>query len=167
MNMSKNFAFGVGGLLTVAAIVVGWMLFSTPVPANAQTITVHKTPWCGCCTEWVDPLRDNGFDVVVKEAEDLSPVRAELDVPDGLMSCHTGEIEGYAIEGHVPAAEIARLLKERPQATGLSVPGMPQGSPGMESSNSPDTYDVVIFSPEQTGIYASYRGNRKLAGPAD
>ena len=165
--MSKNFAFGVGGLLTVAAIVVGWMLFSTASPAKAQTITVHKTPWCGCCAEWVDHLRDNGVKVVVKEEEDLSPVRTELDVPDRLMSCHTGEIEGYAIEGHVPAAEIARLLKERPNAAGLSVPGMPQGSPGMESSNPPDTHDVIVFSPEQTGIYASYRGNQKLDGPAD
>lgn len=165
--MSKNFAFGVGGLLTVAAIVVGWMLFSTASPAKAQTITVHKTPWCGCCAEWVDHLRDNGFKVVVKEEEDLSTVRAELNVPSRLMSCHTGEIEGYAIEGHVPAAEIARLLKERPNAAGLSVPGMPQGSPGMESSNPPDTHDVIVFSPEQTGIYASYRGNQKLDGPAD
>ena len=165
--MTRIFAFGIGGLLGIAAIAAGWLLFSTPLPASAQTITVHKTPWCGCCTEWVDHLRDNGFDVIVREEEDLSSVRDELSVPDRLMSCHTGEIEGYAIEGHVPAAEIARLLQERPQATGLSVPGMPQGSPGMESSNPPDTYDVVIFSPEQTGIYASYRGNQKLDGVAD
>jgi hypothetical protein len=165
--MSKNFALGAIGLLAIAAIVAGWMLFSTPSPAKAQTITVHKTPWCGCCTEWVGHLRDNGFHVVVKEEEDLSPVRAELGVPDRLMSCHTGEIDGYAIEGHVPAAEIIRLLKERPKATGLSVPGMPQGSPGMETSSPPDTYDVVIFSPDKTGTYASYRGNQKLEGVAD
>lgn len=165
--MTRNFAFGMGGLLAVAAIAAGWLLYSMPLPASAQTITVHKTPWCGCCTAWVNHLRENGLDVVVKEEEDLSPVRAELNVPGRLISCHTGEIQGYAIEGHVPAAEVFRLLKDRPKATGLSVPGMPKGSPGMESSNPPDTYDVVIFSPEQTGIYASYRGSQKLDGPAD
>ena len=116
---------------------------------------------------WVSHLQDSGFTVRTTDVPDVSPIKAEHDVPARLTSCHTALVDGYVIEGHVPAAEIARLLKERPQATGLSVPGMPQGSPGMESSNPPDTYDVVIFSPEQTGIYASYRGTQKLAGPAD
>ncbi|MAN75482.1 MAG: CopG family transcriptional regulator [Henriciella sp.] len=163
--MSRILFAGAGGMLVMAAVIVGWMLFSTPAPASAQTVTVHKTPWCGCCTAWVDHLRDNGFDVVVKEEEDLRPVRARLGVPDPLMSCHTGEVDGYAVEGHVPAREIRRLLSERPAADGLSVPGMPQGSPGMETPNPPDRYDVLLFSGDSARTYATYEGPTQLATP--
>lgn len=127
-------------------------------PANAQTITVYKTPWCGCCTAWIKHLQRDGLEVRVIEREDLAPVRASLNVPDELASCHTASVDGYAIEGHVPASEIRKLLETRPDAAGLSVPGMPMGSPGMETTSPPDAYDVILFSAEQQSVFASYVG---------
>ena len=125
-------------------------------PAHGQTVTVHKTPWCGCCAKWAEHLETNGFDVVIHEHEDLTPIRSELGVPAKLQSCHTGEVDGYAVEGHVPAADIRRLLTEKPDARGLSVPGMPMGSPGMEMGGRVDAYDVVLFSDRGEEVYASY-----------
>ena len=150
-----------------ASLVAGWFLLAGPLSATAETITVHKTPWCGCCSAWVDHLREAGFDVVVEEAEDLSPYRAELGVPDQLASCHTAEVAGYAVEGHVPADEIKRLLVERPEANGLSVPGMPMGSPGMETPRAPDRYDVVIFSDDGAATFATYVGTNKVSLTAE
>ncbi len=95
-------------------------------------MVVHKTPTCGCCGLWVGHMRHAGFKVEVREAEDLAPIKAELGVPYGKGSCHTAEVDGYVIEGHVPAEDVWRLLTERPKARGLVVPGMPLGSPGME-----------------------------------
>jgi hypothetical protein len=93
---------------------------------------VHKSPTCGCCGAWIDHLRKHGFRVEVREEVDLGPTKARLGVPAGKASCHTAEIDGYLVEGHVPAADIERLLRERPRARGLVLPGMPVGSPGME-----------------------------------
>ncbi len=146
-------------LKSVGVLVSALMMLATPLSALAQAITVNKTPWCGCCTKWVDHLRDNGFEVEVHEHENLTPVRQSLGVPDELMSCHTAEVEGYTLEGHVPAQEIHRLLAERPEAIGLSVPGMPMGSPGMETPYEPDTYDVVLFAEDGTETFARYTGN--------
>lgn len=114
--------------------------------AAAETIVVHKTPWCGCCIKWVEHLQAEGFTVEVRELEDLDPVAQQLGVPDALRSCHTAEVAGYAIEGHVPASDIRRLLKEKPQAAGLSVPGMPIGSPGMEQGDRREPYASVLFT---------------------
>ena len=114
--------------------------------ASAATIHVMKTPWCGCCTLWVDHLRAAGFEVRVTEAEDLTPAARRLGVPDALRSCHTATIEGYAIEGHVPAADIRRLLAERPAAAGLAVPGMPAGSPGMDQGGRRQPYATILFT---------------------
>ena len=113
--------------------------------AAAATIEVVKSPYCGCCTHWVDYLRAEGFEVRVVEAEDVSPTARRLGVPDDLRSCHTASVEGYAIEGHVPAADIRRLLAERPQAAGIAVPGMPVGSPGMEQGTRRQPYATVLF----------------------
>ena len=140
------------------------LVIAAPGMASAQTITVHKTPWCGCCTAWVDHLKENGFDVDVREAQNLTPIRRELGVPDKLMSCHTGEVDGYTLEGHVPATEIRRLLAERPSVKGLSVPGMPMGSPGMETPRAPDTYNVVLFSENSEETYATYQGAERVDG---
>ena len=101
--------------------------------APVRDVTVYKTPWCGCCGGWVTHMRRAGFRVQVIEREDLAPVRARLGVPAALASCHTATTGGYALEGHVPPADVLRLLKEKPKALGLAVPGMPLGSPGMES----------------------------------
>ena len=113
--------------------------------AAAATIEVVKSPYCGCCTHWVDYLRRAGFEVRVVEAEDVSPAARRLGVPDNLRSCHTASIQGYAIEGHVPAEDIRRLLAERPDAAGLAVPGMPAGSPGMEQGNVRQPYSTILF----------------------
>ena len=104
-------------------------------PAASSTlplVLVHKSPTCGCCTAWVEHMRQAGFSVQVHETEALEPIRQKLGVPSGKGSCHTAEIDGLVVEGHVPADDIKRLLADRGGARGLVVPGMPMGSPGME-----------------------------------
>jgi len=100
--------------------------------AALPSMIVHKSPSCGCCGLWVEHARKTGFAVTVRDAEDMSPVKARLGVPLAKGSCHTAEVGGYFIEGHVPLADVKRLLAEKPDAKGLTVPGMPAGSPGME-----------------------------------
>ena len=113
--------------------------------AKATPIQVYKAPTCGCCSGWVDHLSANGFEAHVTDLEDVSPVARRLRVPDELRSCHTAEVGGYFIEGHVPAADIRRLLKDRPKkAIGLAVPGMPVGSPGMEQGGFEEPYATLI-----------------------
>ena len=128
----------------------------------AQTrpqVEVWKDPNCGCCKDWVIHMEANGFDVKVHDSGNAA-ARKRLGVPDKLGSCHTALIGGYAIEGHVPAREVHRLLKERPVAVGLSVPGMPVGSPGMDGAiygNRKDPYDVVLISRNgMPRVYQSY-----------
>jgi hypothetical protein len=112
--------------------------------AQTPAILVHKDSNCGCCTGWVRHLKDAGFAVTVEETTDLQPVKKRLGVPADLAACHTAEVDGYVLEGHVPAAAVRRLLEKRPTAIGLAVPGMPAGSPGMEGGV-PQRYDVVLF----------------------
>ena len=120
-------------------------------PAGAATLPkmiVNRDPNCGCCGAWIAHVQAAGFPVEVIEIADLGPLKVKLGVPERLTSCHTAEVDGYVIEGHVPAAAIRRLLAERPQASGLAVPNMPVGSPGMEVRGTPDeTYEVVLFGP--------------------
>ena len=122
------------------------------------TVAVTKDPSCGCCEKWVSHLREAGFAVTVTEGP-VNPVKARLGVPRDLASCHTAQIGGYVVEGHVPAGAIKRLLAEKPKGTGLAVPGMPVGSPGMEVEGmEPDTYEVTLFGPEGRNTFARYRG---------
>jgi hypothetical protein len=122
------------------------------------TVTVYKSPTCGCCAKWVEHMQGHGYKVVVHDTENMAPVKADLGVPDALGSCHTATVGGYVVEGHVPAADIDRLLKERPKVAGLAVPGMPTGSPGMEVPGTPaDRYDVVAFERgSATRVFASH-----------
>ena len=113
--------------------------------AELESITVYKSPTCGCCTKWVSHLQANGFEVETIDLQDMSAVKAEAGISRQLSSCHTAKTGGYVIEGHVPADDIKRLLKERPDVTGLTVPGMPMGSPGMEGYRK-DNYDVLTFT---------------------
>ncbi len=126
--------------------IVASALVMPSVSAFAQTpaILVHKDPDCGCCAGWVQHVKDAGFAVTVEETTDLQPVKKRLGVPADLAACHTAEIDGYVLEGHVPAAAVRRLLEKRPAAIGLAVPGMPAGSPGMEGGV-PQRYDVILF----------------------
>lgn len=118
------------------------------VPAQAQRaaplVSVYKSPTCGCCGEWVKHMRANGFRVERKDVPDVGPIRRANGVPDSLASCHTALVGGYAIEGHVPAADIQRLLRERPAVRGLAVPGMPASAPGMEQ-RPPRPYTTLAF----------------------
>lgn len=123
---------------------------------ESRHMVMHTTPWCGCCTAWADQARTAGFEVEVVKVEDLAPVKAAAGVPAAQMSCHTAEIDGYFIEGHVPFDDIKRLLAERPQARGLAVPGMPHGSPGMESPT-PQPYSVNLVGDDGSVTeYARY-----------
>ncbi len=109
-------------------------------------VIVHKSPSCGCCGAWVEHMRSAGFEVEVRDSDDLDPIKKSLGVPADKASCHTAQVGGYFVEGHVPADDVKRLLAEHPDARGLAVPGMPQGSPGMEvpvGSEQPYTVDLV------------------------
>ena len=134
--------------------------FSTTALAAgaAQSIHVYKSPTCGCCTDWVKHLEENGFEVEVTETNNLNPIKADAGLTPALASCHTAFIGDYVIEGHVPASDIQRLLAEAPKATGLSVPGMPMGSPGMEIGDRKDHYKVILFNDAgQTRVFAEYQ----------
>jgi hypothetical protein len=120
-------------------------------------MTVWKSPWCGCCSHWIDHMRGAGFEVEVNDLEDLGTVKQMASVPSDLQSCHTARVGGYTVEGHVPASDVLRLLEERPDAIGLAVPGMPSGSPGMENGQH-DPYDVLLMRHEGTAeVFSSYR----------
>ncbi|HEX4879171.1 MAG TPA: DUF411 domain-containing protein [Limnobacter sp.] len=125
-----------------------------------QTVEVWKTPTCGCCSEWVDHLRQNGFEVKVNDVQDTAAFRAALGMPQDYGSCHSAKVAGYAIEGHVPAEDIKKLLADRPDAVGLAVPGMPLGSPGMEHPDMPHkrhAYDVLLVSKQgEASAYTHY-----------
>lgn len=135
------------------------LLAPTLMAQSRPQVEVWKDPNCGCCKDWVAHMQANGFDVKVHDSGN-SAARKRLDVPEKLGSCHTALVGGYAIEGHVPAREVRRLLKERPAAVGLSVPGMPVGSPGMDGKiygDRKDPYDVVLISRNGgTRVYQSY-----------
>ena len=143
-------------LLSAAA-----MALAVPAALAApQVITVHKDPNCDCCTGWVAHLEANGFKTKVMNTATIEKVKARLGVPQDLGACHTGELAGYVIEGHVPAAAIKRLLAEKPKATGLAVPGMPGGSPGM--GGDPEPYDVVLFGKAGRSVYGRFKGEAAI-----
>ena len=126
--------------------------------AQAKTITVYKTPWCGCCGGWVKHLQAAGFATKVVEVQDLAPIRQKYGVPFALSSCHTGVAGGYVFEGHVPVADVERVLAEKPDARGLTVPGMPFGSPGMDMPGAPrEAFDTLLLLKDgTTRVYASH-----------
>ncbi|RJG27914.1 DUF411 domain-containing protein [Massilia cavernae] len=133
-------------------------LLGIPLAASAAfpVIAVYKTAECGCCSEWVNHLKASGFTVTALNVANPSDYRAKGGIPDALGSCHTGMVNGHAIEGHVPASDIKRLLAEKPKAAGLAVPAMPMGSPGMEGHRK-DPYDVLLVrSNGSTTVYKHY-----------
>lgn len=113
--------------------------------AHPDRVVVHMSPYCSCCGDWVEYIENEGFDVDVRPTADLQSVRDDLAVPMSLTSCHTAEVGGYVVEGHVPAEEVHTLLEERPDYRGIAVPGMPVGSPGMEGPN-PEAFEVIAFA---------------------
>lgn len=132
MNLLLRWASSLSLLLILSAGPVSAQSSSTAATAASAHVVVHKSPTCGCCTKWVEHLRSNGFTVEVHDEADVASSKRRLGVPAPMASCHTAEVGGYFVEGHVPAADIQRLLTQRPAIRGLAVPGMPAGSPGME-----------------------------------
>lgn len=130
------------------AVAVGTSVIGLGISMSAQrgtTIEVYKTATCGCCALWVKHLQAAGFTTRVTDMDDLTEVKKKHGVPAKATSCHTGVVDGYAVEGHVPASDIRRLLKERPAVAGLAVPGMPLGSPGMEFGDTKQPFNVLTF----------------------
>jgi len=135
-------------ILAVAGLSVGLaaiLLVSRGRPAEARAlVTVYKSPTCECCLKWVEHMRASGFQVETVDVQDVTGPKTEHGVPVGLHSCHTAVVGGYVVEGHVPADVVRQMLRERPAVAGIAVPGMSQGSPGMEGP-SPQRYNVVAF----------------------
>lgn len=120
-------------------------------------IVVYRSPTCGCCSKWLDHLKKHQFNVEDIVTDDVASIKKKHGVPDNLASCHTAIVDGYVIEGHVPAADIKSLLKMKPKVIGLSVPGMPAGTPGMEMGGRKDPFQVVSFDKEgNTQIFNNY-----------
>ena len=137
------------GLSIVFALVLA-------APLAAQELMAWRSPSCRCCHAWVKRLEAEGLKVVMTDVNDIGKIKKEHGITPELASCHTATVEGYTIEGHVPPREIARLLKERPDAIGLSVPGMPAGSPGMEGAQA-EPYDVLLVKRDgSTEVFAHY-----------
>jgi len=143
-------------VIALVAMIAGGL--SLGAQSKPETVTVYKDATCGCCAKWVDHLRANGFATKVSESANMNVVKEQNHVPRQTRSCHTALVSGYVIEGHVPAADIQRLLKERPTGvTGLAVPGMPIGSPGMEQGSTVQPYSVMAFDKEgRTHVFASH-----------
>ena len=126
------------------------------IAQTAGTIELYKSPYCGCCGKWAEHMSKAGFSVKTHEIDDVPGTRKKLGMPQKLGSCHTAKIGNYLLEGHVPADDIKRLLKEKPKALGLAVPGMPAGSPGMDVPNSPP-YDTLLVHKDGTArVFAKH-----------
>lgn len=130
--------------LKIAGLFALTALISAPAFAESALMTIHKDPYCGCCTAWADLAEEAGYQVRLIEAEDMGAVKSAAGVPEMLASCHTAEIDGYVVEGHVPFDALERLLATRPEVTGIAVPGMPVGSPGM-GDDPMASYDVIVW----------------------
>jgi hypothetical protein len=139
----------------IMAVVLALLL---AIPAFAmEEVVMYKDPNCGCCAKWADHLRENGFTVREIATREMSVVKSEAGVPQALGSCHTALVGGYVVEGHVPAADVRRLLDEKPDLVGISAPGMPLGSPGMEGPYPAERYDVIGFDAAGgTSVYARH-----------
>jgi hypothetical protein len=149
------FAVGlISGLVALNVVKTSDVMADTKLPV----VTVYKSPTCGCCKNWVKHLEFNGFKVEAHDVSNLYDYKVKAKLGPGLGSCHTAFVDGYAIEGHVPARDIKRLLQEKPDVSGLTVPGMPQGSPGMEMPGKPaDHYKVITFKDGvETGVFSEY-----------
>jgi len=141
--------------LASAVVLAFGIAFVPSAAADPVQVQVYKSPTCGCCNKWIEHLESNGFSVHATDVPDLTPIKAENGVPRRLASCHTAIVDGYLVEGHVPAADVHRLLRERPKVSGLAVPGMPIGSPGMEGPN-PERYQVLSFGPEGVSVFSTH-----------
>lgn len=139
------------GFITLGAVL---MLLVSPSVADSSDITVYRDPSCNCCGGWIDHLVEEGFQPTEISTADVETIKQQYHVPENFTSCHTAIVQGYVIEGHVPAADIKRLLAERPEIAGIAVPGMPVGTPGMEDGDRRDSF--TVFSFDQVGNTAMF-----------
>lgn len=155
--MDRRILIAVASVAFVAAFIAARMTASQQTAAG-PLVEVFKSATCGCCSKWVDHMRANGFTVRATDVPDLQPIKSSRGVPRELQSCHTSIVGGYVVEGHVPAADVRRLLKEKPAVAGIAVGGMPVGSPGMEFNDlKPQAYDVMSFDKAgKTAVYAKH-----------
>lgn len=142
----------VAGVATAGAVVA--MQPPADAVGSAPVVTVYKSPTCGCCSAWVDHMKQAGFEVRSVDMDDITEVKQASGVPIRLRTCHTALVDNYVIEGHVPADLVRKMLAEKPSVTGIAVPGMPMGSPGMEGA-SKDPYEVLLFDKSgKTSVFA-------------
>ncbi len=143
-------------LIASASLFVSIVLATDSRSVEPEEVAVYRSPTCGCCSKWADHLESAGFRVQSHEVPDIHAIKRKYGVPQALSACHTALVGGYVIEGHVPASDIRRLLRERPPIVGLAVPGMPRGSPGMEAPIA-ESYEVLGFDREgRTSIFSRH-----------
>lgn len=153
-------------VLSIGAVIALQSLRPAPVAVATapDTVVVYKTPTCSCCSKWIKHLKQAGFTVEAHNEAQMSAVRTRLGVPQVLASCHTATVNGYVIEGHVPAEDIRQLLAQRPGAMGIAVPGMPVGAPGMEVGDRVEAYQTLLFDAQgQTSVFSQH--GAPTAGP--
>ncbi len=139
--------------------------FRPALAAGKPVVVMHKDPSCGCCGAWADHVAAAGYPTRIVEEIRINAVKARLGIPAELWSCHTAEVDGYILEGHVPVASLARLLAERPAIRGLAVPGMPVGSPGMEVPGmEAETYSVMAFGADKPSVFMRFHGSAPISG---
>ena len=146
--------------IAFAGLSLGVAAQQKPAAVASQKVTVYKTSTCGCCRLWVDHLKTNGFDVQAMDvsAADVRAISKAAGLPEDGTSCHTSKIGNYVVEGHVPASDIKRLLKEKPAIAGIAAPGMPMGSPGMEQGGAKEPYDVMAFTKDgKMTVYSKHK----------
>jgi len=153
---SRRYFFKWAGGGAAVLVLAGTTSLVRAEAAQKPKIMVYKSPTCGCCIGWAAHLRENGFDVSVENRDDLPTIKASRGIPEDLQSCHTAIVDGYTIEGHVPAGDIKKLLAQKPDAQGLAAPGMPMGSPGMEMGDRKDSYRVILFNKTGRSIFAQH-----------
>jgi hypothetical protein len=134
----------------LTSVALSTLLISGMAQASSDILNVKKSPSCGCCGAWIDNMKDNGFKVNVENVENMNIVKQQNNIAQEHQSCHTATINGYVVEGHVSAKDIRNLLAQSPDVDGISVPGMPVGSPGMEYNNMTMAYDSVLFKDQKT-----------------
>ena len=147
-------------LLFSALLLAGCTTLQAENAATDKEMTVYRSPTCGCCGKWIEHVKNNHFAVKDIVSSDLDAIKEKYGIPDKLGSCHTAIVDGYVIEGHVPAADIQKLLATKPNVVGLSAPGMPMGSPGMEMGGSQD-YDVVSFDKDgKVQVFSAHKAGQ-------
>jgi len=141
-------------LFAGALLLAGSFVLAQTRTSAKPKMTVYKSPTCGCCSKWVEHMKSNGFDVTALDVEDITVPKRTYGVPKNTESCHTGIVNGYVVEGHVPADVVSRMLREKPAIAGIAAAGMPVGSPGMEVPGYKDAYNIVSFDKAgKTAIY--------------